>query len=415
MTFPSVVVVNSYGFVNGGATRVAVDEAVGLAERGVRVTLLTAVGPVSDELNVKNLRVLCLGQKELIDVRRSPVVALQGIWNLAAYNAMRQLLGHSDPRSTIIHVHGFSQALSASPVTCALRMRFEVVHTLHDYFSVCPNGAFFDFPSRTECTLHPLSLLCATRNCDKRSYTHKLYRLLKTNIQRKIGTVPDKIRNYIALSTHSAEKIRRYLPPDSRVFQLPNPCLITKTRPVDVGANQAVAAIGRLDPEKGIELLVKAAEIVRKKILFVGDGPLRNIAAARGLNEVTGWLPRPAVLEKLETARCLVFPSLWPETYGLTVMDAAARGIPAIVSDVSGIAERVEDGVTGWHVRPGDLNQLVNRLQALDDSNCVSAAGAAAYNRFWTTPLTRENHISSLLEIYDAILSDNSDVHCARK
>lgn len=404
LTPRSVIIVNSYGTVNGGATRVAIDEAVGLAERGIPVTFVAAVGPPSHELRSERIRVICLDQKDLIDVRRSPAVALQGLWNATAYSAMRDLLQGSDSHTTIVHVHGFSAAMSASPITYALRRRFHVVCTLHDYFTVCPNGGFFDFPSREECHLRPLSLACATRNCDKRSYTHKLYRLFRTGFQRHACGVPDLLRNYISLSAHSSGKIQPYLPPDARMFRLPNPCLVHKRTPVDPGRNSTLVVIGRLDPEKGIELLVRAAKMTGQKMLFLGDGPLRYVAEANGANEVTGWLPRADLLQRLEEARCLIFPSLWPETFGLTVMDAAARGIPAIVSDISGIAERVENGVTGWHVRAGNLKELVDRLRATNDSNIVSAMGAAAYTKYWQDPLTLEVHINGLLGIYRTIL-----------
>ncbi len=65
--------------------------------------------------------------------------------------------------------------------------------------------------------------------------------------------------------------------------------------------------------------------------MFIGDGPLRPIEATGA--RVTGWLSAEDVQRELEHARCLVFPSLWYETYGLVVNEAAARGIPAIVSD----------------------------------------------------------------------------------
>ena len=406
MTPNSVIIVNSYGSVNGGATRVAIDEAVGLAESGIPVTFFSAVGPISEELRSAPLRVLCLNQRDLFKGSRSPTVAFQGLWNHSAYEAMGHLLDASDQRTTVVHIHSFSQAMSASPIISALHRGFKVICTLHDYFLACPNGGFFDFPARSECTLRPLSFSCATRNCDKRRYSHKLYRLLRTGFQWHVCDVPKALKNYIALSSHSTAKIRPYLPHDARVFHLPNPCLIPKRPPVDLLRNREIVAVGRLDPEKGIELLVKAGEIANLRILFIGDGPLRSVAEASGLNEVTGWLPRTELLEKLETARCLVFPSLWPETYGLTVMDAAARGIPAVVSDITGIAERIENDVTGWHIGAANLDQLVSRLRATQDAATMSALGAATYARYWHAPLTQEKHITDLLGIYEKILAD---------
>jgi glycosyltransferase involved in cell wall biosynthesis len=162
--------------------------------------------------------------------------------------------------------------------------------------------------------------------------------------------------------------------------------------------------VGRLDPEKGIKVLLKAARVSGTQLTLVGDGPLRQIAETSGLCRVTGWLSREAVLAELESARCLVFPSLWYETYGLAVGEAAARGVPAIVSDICAAAERVENDVTGWHARAGDVDDLVRCLNIAKDDTVVLSAGREAYTHWWSNPPTRERHIARLTEVYMEIL-----------
>jgi glycosyltransferase involved in cell wall biosynthesis len=139
-------------------------------------------------------------------------------------------------------------------------------------------------------------------------------------------------------------------------------------------------------------------------VVFVGDGPLRPLAESSPLCEVTGWLSREDVLAKLETARCLVFPSVCYETFGLSVTEAAARGVPAIVSAATGAAERVEHGRTGWHFRTGDVDDLVAWLLHVRDDSVVSAAGRATYETFWDNPHTRDIHTERLLGVYDDVL-----------
>ncbi len=155
------------------------------------------------------------------------------------------------------------------------------------------------------------------------------------------------MRDYISLAERSASILRPYLPPEARFHPLANIIDIPYAPPVDAAANDLLVVIGRLDAEKGIALAVEAARRCGLVLTFVGDGPLRADAEAAGA-QVTGWLPLQGVCDVLERARCLVFPSLWYETYGLVVGEAAARGVPAIVSDISATAERVMDGIGGW-------------------------------------------------------------------
>jgi len=400
----SVVILNNHCRPQGGASRVAIDEAVGLANCGVQVTFVGAVGPVCPELASAPLKVICLGQTELADFRGQPGVILQGLWNAAAYRTVKTLLEQLDPRNTIIHLHGFPQALSTSPVRCALSKGFQVVCTLHDFFSACPNGAYFNFVSRTPCTLRALSIRCIGTNCDKRSYAQKLYRVVRSAAQIHLGHLPRGVRHYIGLSRRSEAILRPYLPHDARIHSVPNPIEVSRGPPVNVERNANLVAVGRLELEKGIDVLLEAARRSGVKLTLVGDGALRQYAEASGLCRVTGWITRDAVLAELESARCLVFPSLCYETYGLGVAEAAARGIPAIVSDITAAAERIENGVTGWHARAGDVGDLTRCLNATKDDNVVRTAGRAAYERFWSDPPTIDRHITDLMTAYQEML-----------
>lgn len=92
------------------------------------------------------------------------------------------------------------------------------------------------------------------------------------------------------------------------------------------------------------------------------------------------------------------------ETYGLAVGEAAARGIPAIVSDGCAAAERVRHGVTGWHARTNDVDDLAAHLQLAKDDTLIRNAGQAAYDAFWRQPPTRAAHVDGLLAVYEAVL-----------
>jgi glycosyltransferase involved in cell wall biosynthesis len=400
-----VVVLNDYCHVQGGASRVAVDEAVGLAGAGANVTFVGAVGPVCAELKNAPLKVINLDQRQLSGLHVKPAVMLQAIWNKAVFASMGTVLESLDRRKTVVHVHGYTKSLSASPIRSATDRGFQVVCTLHDFFSACPNGAFFNFNENKPCHLKGLSPSCITTNCDKRHFRHKLYRVARSMAQRHLGNFPAGVGNYIALSNRSLELLRPYLPRSASVHLLANPIAIDRSMPVNVASNTRAIAIGRLDPEKGIKMFVDAARQTRFPITLVGEGPWRGYAEEYDGCDVTGWLTRPAVLAAMEQARCLVFPSLWYETFGLVVEEAAARGIPAIVSDVSAAAERVIPGVTGWHVRAGDTDDLARCLDVIKDDEIVRRVGMAAYNRYWDNPSTAARHSSALIAIYRDILT----------
>lgn len=403
-----VVVLNDFCHVQGGASKVAIDEAIGLAKSGVRVIFVGAVGPVCAELRNAPLTVECLEQHQLLDVTRHPAVALQGLWNSRAGRRVADILRSLPQDRTIVHLHGYTKALTTSPVRAAQRLGVPVVCTLHDFFSACPNGAFFDYATLKPCQRHALSPACILTHCDKRRYIHKLFRVARGAIQRGLGRFPVSVDHYITLSERSASILAPYLPAQAQMHPLPNLIGVPRAQPVPVAQNRDILYVGRLDEEKGVRLLAVVGQSLRLPITFVGDGPLRSeIEAIPGMT-VTGWLSAEDVQRHLTKVRCLVFPSLWYETFGLTVAEAAARGIPAIVSDISAAAERIEDGVSGWRFRSGDPADLARCLALTRDDWLIWKAGVATYRTFWENAATEDAHTADLLRIYRMAMASDA-------
>lgn len=399
-----VVVLNDFCFVQGGASKVAIDEAIALRECGIAVTFLAPVGPPCQALLDAGVRIVCLDQPELADAARHPSAALRGLSNRPACGALRALLATLDPASTIVHLHGYTKALTAFPALVAREAGFSTVCTLHDFFAACPNGAFYDYRRETPCDRTALSLSCIATHCDKRHVLHKGYRVIRGMIQRHAAQFPACVRDYITLSRRSAALLAPYLPNDAVFHPLENIIDIAQRPPVDPAANHELLVLGRLDAEKGVMVAADAARRAGWPIVFAGEGAERQALQRIGAC-VTGWLSVEEVQRRIDRARCLIFPSRWYETYGLVVAEAAARGVPAIVSDVSAPAERIEHGVTGWIFQSGDVEDLVRCVAILRDDTAVRAAGAAAYRRFWSCPPDRTRHAAELLSIYAAVLS----------
>ena len=410
MTHPSVehvLVLNDFCHVQGGASKVAIDEAIALAESGVQVTFLGAVGPVCEALQDAPLRVICLEQPQLLDAARRPAAALQGILNRAANAMVRELLALRDPTRTIVHLHGYTKALTTGPVLVARRAGFRSIVTLHDFFAACPNGAFYDYRKQQPCPLVALSPACMITACDKRHQLHKAYRLARGLAQRHLAAFPRCVLDYVTLSRRSADILRPYLPDDAVLYPLNNIIDVPAAPPVNVATNRSLLVLGRLDAEKGVTLAAEAAALAQWSIIFAGEGPERPALERLGAT-ITGWVSKEQVWQLLAQARCLIFPSRWYETFGLVVSEAAARGVPSIVSDVSAAAERISEGVTGWTFRSGCADDLARCLAVLKDDATVCRIGRAAYDDFWSSPQDQQNHTEALLAIYANVLARRS-------
>jgi glycosyltransferase involved in cell wall biosynthesis len=403
-----VVIVNDFAYINGGASKVAIDSALGLGKAGVDVTFFSAVGPAIPLLEQNGVRAICLGQEEIAKDPNRLRAVVRGLWNAKAGRRMADLLRGLDPGRTIIHVHGWTKALSSSPIAVALRSGFKVIFTLHDYFIGCPNGGFYNYKSDAICTLKPLSAACIATNCDSRNYLQKQWRVLRQVIQRKKGLIPDGIRHFITISDFSERVLSPYLPKGACVYRVSNPISMEKKLPVDLAANTAFVMVGRVSPEKGVQLFAKAVQELGVEGIIIGDGPIRKLVQQQfPAIRYTGWLKPEEVRRVLSAARCLVFPSLCYETQGLAVLEAAALGIPAIVADTSAARDLVIDGVTGLWFKGGDLLDLKEKMKKLaTDTKFAAEAGLAAYRCFWENPPTLERHVKELIGVYSSMLAD---------
>ncbi|HEY5813344.1 MAG TPA: glycosyltransferase, partial [Terrimicrobiaceae bacterium] len=147
-----VVVLNDYASFTGGASSVALQSAIALAGRGIKVTLFSAVGPVTAVLrDCRNLDVVCTGQHAIAEDPNRLRSFYQGIWNQSAITELTRLLASKDPGRTIIHVHSWMKALSPGVISTALNRGFRVAVTLHDFFAVCPSGGFYIHRERKMC------------------------------------------------------------------------------------------------------------------------------------------------------------------------------------------------------------------------------------------------------------------------
>ena len=152
-----------------------------------------------------------------------------------------------------------------------------------------------------------------------------------------------------------------------------------------------VGFVGRIEPRKGTLDLVRAAPAIRAgapgaRVMVVGDDPYRTdpayTAAVTGSREVEhhGWVTNaPGLMRHLDV---LVLPS-YDEPFGTVLAEAMAVGTPVVATRVGGLAEVVEDGVTGRLVAPGDPAGLAAAvLEVLRDRDRMGAAARERARRF---------------------------------
>ena len=223
MHLKNIVIVSDYCYINGGASKVALTSAMEFRKMGYKVILFSAVGPVMKELQSCGVTVLNLGQYDILNNPNRLEAFKSGIWNKRAENEFKILLNKLNNENTIVHIHTWTKALSSSVIRTAINNNFKVVLTLHDYFTICPNGGFYNYNTEEICAKKPMSAQCILCNCDSRKYMHKIWRVLRQLKQSGKGLTPSGIKNYIYISEKSKNILKPYLPGDANFYYVKNP------------------------------------------------------------------------------------------------------------------------------------------------------------------------------------------------
>lgn len=186
------------------------------------------------------------------------------------------------------------------------------------------------------------------------------------------------------------------------------------------GADKILLYVGRLAPEKRVNLLVEAFQEIRRlegdrvSLVLVGDGPaaaeLRRTAGP-GVR-FTGYLKGDDLAEAYAAADIFVFPSD-TETFGNVVTEARASGLPVVAPARGGVMETVRTGETGILVPPRNAGRLAEAtLSLLRDgpmrARLAAGARSEAESRSWSTIL------DGLLASWEEVVAENRRHHRPR-
>lgn len=345
-----VVIVNDFGYVEGGAAAVAVRTALLLAGEDGKVIFFCGEGPVCDELVDSDVETVCLGAHSINSNPSKLAAVRDGIWNARAYDAFKELLSRSDLRGAIVHVHTWTKVLSSAVFAAATESGNPLLLTVHDYLSVCPNGGFYDYRRKRICELAPMSGACVRCNCDKRSYAQKIWRMARQAKQDRWVRYNPKVC-YAFVSEYCRDILAPFLHSDYPYEVLHNP-----VDHIDFGdaerERDAFVFIGRVSPEKGADLFCEAVTAIGAKGIVIGDGEmLPELKAKFPHVDFTGWL-KPGEMRLHETAM-------------LTPLQMLEHGVPCIVPDRCAASAYVQNGVNGLLFKTGDVEDLERAMREM--------------------------------------------------
>ena len=289
-------------------------------------------------------------------------VAIRTVWSTESYQIVRQKL--TENSYNIVHVQNFFPLISPSVYYAANKQGVPIIQTLRNYRLLCANSYFFrDQKVCEDCLGKMIPWPGVVHGCYRDSKLGSLVVVTMQTLHRAISTWKKMVNLYITLTDFTRQKfIQAGLPADKIVVK---PNFVYPDPGMGEGNGNYAIFIGRLSPEKGLDTLLAAWQLLGGKIplKIIGDGPLSNQVreAVTKLPYVKwlGRLPIQEVYTLIGEAKFLIFPSQWYETFGRVAIEAFAKGTPVIASNLGNMSSMIESGRTGFHFSPGDPNDLV--------------------------------------------------------
>ena len=191
----------------------------------------------------------------------------------------------------------------------------------------------------------------------------------------------------VVVSDAMAASARRHGVPPAKLRVIHNACVAGPAgaagSPV---AAPRVGIVGRLSPEKGIDIGLEVHAAVRRRVpgaalVIAGEGPERERLQAHarrlGVSDSVVWLGYRDDLDDVYRSMSVLLVPSRSEGLPNVALEAFAHGVPVVASAVGGLPEVVSHGRNGFLIRPGDTAAMVEHLiSLLDDGDLRSRLGA---------------------------------------
>lgn len=337
-------------------------------------------------------------------------LARRAIWAEDTRREFLALLRMHKP--DLVHVHNTFIMISPSIYAACREVDIPVVQTLHNYRLFCPAATFFrNGHICEECVEHTL-WRSVRYGCyrDSRPATAAVALMLAVHRARQTWT--RDITSYIALTEFARSKFVQGGLPADKIFIKPN--FVHPDPGLRDGCDDGdyVLFVGRLSSEKRVDTLLKAWALLRKRIplLIIGGGPqhrqLEEASQERGLYGINflGSLPHDQTVAAIKRARVLIFASEVYETFGLTMVEAFACGVPVICTRLGAMQEIVDHGRTGLHFTAGDAEDLAETTQWAWNNPARTRLMGKEARQEYENKYTAEKNYPILMRIYEQAL-----------
>jgi glycosyltransferase involved in cell wall biosynthesis len=320
------------------------------------------------------------------DAVRATMALALAPWNPLEARVVRGIA--EETRPDVVHVHNTWYAMSPAVLWTLRRLGVPVVVTLHNFRLLCANGQLFREGAPCEDCIGSHPWHGVRHRCYRGSGLLSIPPAGTIALHRRLGTWERCVDLFLVLNEFARACFVRGGLPAERIRVKPNFVVDPGRRPMPVSKSRTVLYVGRVSPEKGVEVLVEAwrhvAAETTLELVIVGDGPSRSNLELRAMPSIqfVGHLPAAQVREWMHAARTLALPSIWYEGQPIVALEALAAGLPVLASRIGGMPDLLGPLGHEWLVPSGVVEDWSNALGELQEPGRVEEGSQRARARY---------------------------------
>ncbi|MDD5005704.1 MAG: glycosyltransferase family 4 protein [Candidatus Omnitrophica bacterium] len=330
------------------------------------------------------------------------------IWSVKSYKKVRYLIKKEKP--DIVHVHNTFFLMSPSVYYACRAEKVPIVQTLHNYRFICPLGILYrDGKVCRECLDKGL-LMSIKYKCGRKSIWWAMAMLAILKFHYKNNTFKKFIDTYIALSSFSKQQFVKAGFDAEKIKVKPN--FISFDPGISGSRGNFALNIGRFSPEKGTDILLEAwKQINYLPLKIIGTGyqsdEFKKYANEFSLNiEFLGQRAQEEVITYMKKSMVVILPSRCNENFPRIIVESFACGIPIIASRNGALAEIIEDKKTGLLFEPGDINDLVAKVESIFKNRQETEKMGKNARLEFENKYTLEKNYKKLIDIYTGTIKN---------
>lgn len=386
----NILSVHNYYKIPGGEDSVVANEKELLESNGHKVYLYTRSNKEIDKAGI--------GGRLLMPVN--------AVFSWRTYKEVKTMIGRE--KIDIVHVHNTFFQISPSVYYAAIACGVPVVQTVHNFRFICPGALLYRQEKVCEECLEKGPHCAIKYGCYRGSKVHSFISAAVLYIHRALGTY--KKIHYICLTEFNKSRLlqvnkkKKSVFPEENIWVKPN--FAPDIEVTKYGHRKDMFLyVGRLEPEKGIEEILKAWKRIEKYELVVcGTGSsekwCRDFVKKNHISNVTfmGQQPRKQVVQLMAEAQALIFGSKLYEGLPMTIIESFSCGTPVIVNNIGNGAALVQDGINGIKYDINSVESLAEKIQNWKPG--MSEAARESY----LSKYTPEANYKMLTAIYNNII-----------